>query len=282
MKLNISLKELIKNFIIKNGYYKISPSTKYTLNNILDVIEFVLKTGSSWRSLKLNLFTSLNGSQIKWESFYYHFNKFKKSKVFEKIYINLLHKYLKINRSGKLKYILIDSSYIKNDNAIEKTNYNPHFGKKKCSKLSLLTDKNGIPLSIIFDYGSKSDSELFESNINNMLVVINNKPHKNNKFKKYLLADSIYDTKNIRNKCILNNHYPLIKSNKRNTKDPAILKENKMSTYEKTIYKKRIKIENLFSWLYKNRRINRLYDKHVSTYMEFLYLALINVLIKRF
>lgn len=56
---------------------------------------------------------------------------------------------------------------------------------------------------------------------------------------------------------------------------------NKITKAEKNIYKNRIKIENCFSWLFKNRRISRRYDKHISTYYAFLFISLIKIIIKR-
>ena len=57
----------------------------------------------------------------------------------------------------------------------------------------------------------------------------------NNKHKRYLLADSIYHTKNIINKTKTKNIIPLIRYNRRNTKNPIILEANKMDKHKKNI-----------------------------------------------
>ena len=70
IKLNLSFKDHIKSYILKNNLFKYNHNSKYTIDQILDVIEYILITGSSWRSLDLPIF---NGINIKWQSMYHHF-----------------------------------------------------------------------------------------------------------------------------------------------------------------------------------------------------------------
>ncbi len=123
------------------------------------------------------------------------------------------------------------------------------------SKLSLIVDSKGVPLSAHLDKGSISDQELLIKNLVSSnaatrkrrciccLVYIN----PNNKSKRYMLADKIYDTKNVRNKIVDLNIKPIIASNKKNTKDREKLKKKQLTNHEKLIYKKRIIVENTFS-----------------------------------
>jgi transposase len=73
----------------------------------------------------------------------------------------------------------------------------------------------------------------------------------------------------------------LIRYNKRRTKNEQLIKRNKFTKIQKAIYKKRIIIENIFSWIYKNRRTSKRYDKKVTNYMSFLFIALTKILLKR-
>ena len=149
------------------------------------------------------------------------------------------------------------------------------------SKLSLVVDSNGIPLSALLEEGGNiSDQTLLFKNLDDMFIKIDYLK-KNNKHKRYMLADAIYDTKNIRNKIKELNIKAIIPPNIKNTKDKNKIKQKKLNKYDKKIYKKRIIIENHFSWLYKNRRISRRYDKNVSTYMSFLFIAFLKIIIKR-
>ena len=56
MKLNINFKDIIKEYIINNSLFNTTSKSIYTLNEILDVVEYILITGASWRSLNLSIF----------------------------------------------------------------------------------------------------------------------------------------------------------------------------------------------------------------------------------
>ena len=276
MKLNISFIEYIKEYIISNKLFIQNHKSKYTLDEILTVIEYILVTGSSWRSLNLGIFKQ----QYIWQSFYYHFYKFCKMNLFKNIYTDILKKYFKTNISGKLKYLSIDSSFIKNEYA-SNVDFNNQYKKKRLSKLSLIVDSKGVPISSILKAGNISDQSLFNSNFKDILIDItcNNK---NNKHKRYLLADSGYDSVAIKNKIKEYNIIPIIRYNKRNTKNKNIIAVNTLTKKESDTCIKRMVIENCFSWLYKNRRLCKRYDKQNIVYLNFLYIAFIKIIIKRF
>ncbi len=144
----------------------------------------------------------------------------------------------------KLKYLSLDTSCIKNEYSKD-SNFG-YIKKKRTSKLSLIVDSKGVPLSAHLDKGSISDQELLIKNLEDVfvdLVYIN----PNNKSKRYMLADKIYDTKNVRSKIVDLNIKPIIASNKKNTKDQEKLKKKQLTNHEKLIYKKRIIVENTFS-----------------------------------
>ena len=73
---------------------------------------------------------------------------------------------------------------------------------------------------------------------------------KNIKKKSYFLGDKAYDTNNIRN--LTKDHKTIIDYNKRNTQ----INIKKLNTFEKKIYKKRIRIENFYSWLTRFPKMN--------------------------
>ena len=87
------------------------------------------------------------------------------------------------------------------------------------------------------------------------------------------MADAIYNNKNMIEQVSSLNITPII-WHRKNSK----MKFNK---HEQKIYKNRIIIENVFSWLFKNRRLNKTYDKKICTYYSFLFMALIKILLKR-
>ena len=271
VQLNVSFKDHIRRFILNNDLFKPTTNTKYTLDQILDVIEYVLITGASWRSIDLPIFNNLN---IRWQSIYYHFQKFSKANVFKKVYLQLLDSYFKQNRSGKLKYLSVDTSFLKNYNA-SNVAFNGYCRKKRLSKLSLIVDSNGVPISALIAAGNHSDQKLFYNNWNDLYVEINGS--KNNKHKRYLLADAIYDTKSIRDTINNKQITPLIASNKRNSRNDT----RTVSGHHKQIFRKRMIVENVFSWIYQNRRTTGRYDKLNRNYYSFLFMALVKILIRR-
>jgi transposase len=275
---DLTFKSCVKKYIIEHNLFDFKNSNiKYSLDTILNGIEGILKTGMSWRDYDLPIFDKID---IKWKSIYYHHQKFIKNNVYKNSYIELLKKYMEKRVFCKLKFISCDTSYIKNAYG-KQAKYNPHMGKKKTYKLSTMVDINGVLLSACVDSGNKSDQEYFYKNIQELLVDIKAPSNNNVKYKRYFGADSIYDTTEIRDAIISYNIKPIIPFNKRNTKDPIILKEKELNKKEKKIYKKRMIIENSYSWLFKFKRLSIMSDKNISTYLGFLYMTYINIINRR-
>jgi hypothetical protein len=163
---------------------------KYDLNLIINEIYYMLKTGLSWRDYR---------GPINYNTLFYYNNKLAKERIFEKAYIKLLNDYYKTNKQSKIKYQLIDTTFIRNKLGSENISLNKFYRNKKCSKISLLTDELGIPISIIYDKGSKADISFTKENINKTLIKINTKKYmNNNKFKQILLADKGYTSKQLK------------------------------------------------------------------------------------
>ena len=124
--------------------------------------------------------------------------------------------YFKRNCSNKLKYLSIDTCFLKNYHA-SNVAFNGYCRKKRLSKLSLIVDSNGVSITALIRPGNCSDQTLFYKNWNDLYVGINGT--NNNKHKRYLLADAIYDTAKIRRTISRSNITPLIAYNKRNCKN---------------------------------------------------------------
>jgi hypothetical protein len=127
---------------------------KYKLSDIVEDIMYVLKTGISWRDLR---------STINWNIVYKRYVLLNKHKIFELTYTDLLKKYLKRLFNGKLKYILTDTSFVPNKKGRDVVGYNKFYNRKKGTKVSLITDAYGIPLSI----------ECYRGNMNDCIVLTN-------------------------------------------------------------------------------------------------------------
>ena len=228
IKLIISFKNLIRNYVQSHSLFVPTTNSKYSLDQILDVIEYILITGSSWRSLDLPIFNSTN---IKWQSIYYHFQKFSKANVFKNVYLQLLNKYFKKDRSSKLKYLSVDTSFIRNQ-CSSNVAFNGFVKKKRLSKLSMIVDSNGVPISALIIAGNHNDQKLFFKNWENTFIEIRS-ASSNNKHKRYLLADAIYDTNKVRETVKTKNIHPIIWYKK--YKSSSLLKNKILSLQEKKI-----------------------------------------------
>ena len=255
-KLDFNIISLITKTILRSkigkyydpNFYK--HSKKYTLDQIITDLILFLKRGTSWRD---------HCGTVCWNTLFMHYQRFTKENIFKKCYDIIINKYSTQNKS---QCIIVDSSFIGNKNG-----RNKYFKNKNCNKLSILCDENGFPFSIIIKEGNINDAKLFISHKRHLHRI--NK----NKTQKYVLADAGYDSSKVKKIITDNKLIPIISQNKRNTKDKSkIIKLNKE---HKKIYKKRIKVENVFCILKKTKRIQNRYDSYLSSYLGFLYLLLI-------
>ena len=275
MKFNIDFKKYVANYInnnFGNKYTFTNKLQKYDLDTIINELFYMLKTGVSYRDYR---------GPIKRASLYYHFKFFRDNNIFINVYRQLLDKYFQKNKTSKLKYQLVDTSFIYNVNGIENIGRNKYYKNKKCTKLSCITDINGIPISILIDSGNIHDNSFIEEHMKNMYVITNTKKYMySNRYKQYMLADKGYDSKNVRKILTENGYIPIIDYNRRNTKDSTKIKY--LTKNEQIIYANRIKIENLFCYIKKNKKILLREDKKSNSYLCHVYMALIKILFVKF
>lgn len=244
-KLIATIKKVILNDSnIGQFYLKSHPRTKYNLELILKEIIFVLRTGISWRDLR---------SSINWQSVYWHFKRFSKHNIFQKSFISLRNKYIKNNSSN---IFAIDTTFITNKKGFNKLGRNIMNKNKKSSKISLIVDTNGTPLSISIDRGNKHDLRFCNSHLKDLNTKLNNK---------ILLGDRGYVSQQLRTQL----------ESKFNTKLMVMKKKNMINGgyFDKNIYKKRIVVENTFQKIKSFKRIQLRYDYYHSTYKSFVLLA---------
>ena len=260
MHINLSIIEIIKKVIfsnehIKNYYLKSSPNSKYTLDDILEGILYVLKTGIAWRDSK---------SCVKWNSLYFHFQRFVKYDIFKHTFLNLRST---LSQKTQFGVKLVDSSFILNKFGKNCIGRNKYFKNKNCTKLSFMTDENGIPLSILVKSGNVHDITFVEEHINDLVLF-----DKNSKTKKTtLLADKAYESKNLRSTLKLKNYSTMI---------PKKINAKTTYPFDDVLYKKRIKVEHAFQRIKTFRRIANRYDSLITSYLAFVYLASSILIIK--
>ena len=243
---------------------------KYEPKLLLKMIGIVLKEGLSWRSIA----TFYGDYEIfpKWQTVYAFYKKLINKRIILSTYVQMLKKYYIKNKNGPLKYRFTDTSFIYSRNGGKNVKFNKYFGRKKCCKLSLITDANGIPYNIFIGNGNTNDCKILMQQINTQNVVNIDTANNFN----YFMADSGYDTKEVRDVVRSLKFIPLIPFNKRNTKDTK--KINKMPTKDYILYKKRIKIEHVFGTLKNNKKLLTRYEKLSETFLNFIYIHFIKVL----
>ena len=123
-----------------------------------------------------------------------------------------------------------------------------------------MTDKYGIPLSVLLDSGNKHDLSFINKHIDDLVIV--NK--KNSSRNISLLADKGY-VSSVLKETLYNRNYNLIYPAKSNMKPNA--------NFDICLYKKRINVEHTFAKLKLFRRIQLRYDSDCMKYLLFIYLA---------
>lgn len=252
-----------------------NPKYKYTEKLYIGCIFYVLKHNDSWDSF----IGPIPGKQLNKRH-----NDYCKNKIYSNFFYTCLEKYLKTNN---IKYLTMDATICNNKYNKEIHKHLPINKNRKGAKTSLIGDEKGSPLTEPFITDSTvHDSILAIENINEL---VNNELILNtlNKTKGhvYLLADSAYDTKEIKKKLMDNNIKPIIKPNNRNTgkkkNQYKQKKKKKLSKSNRIKYKKRKVIENSFAIIKKNTKINCVYEKKLSSYRGLMTFIFGTILIKR-
>ena len=234
------------------------------LVNALPIIVNVIKYALPWRSIE----------HYYWNSIYKIYKRLLSFNVLKETYKELLIKYYKKTPAKKLKMRFTDTTSICNKYGSDLVDYNGH-KKRNVTKLSLITDSNGIPLSYKIALGSTYDSTIFSEHINLEPLIDSQLDAKH---RKYFLADSEYDTKQILERLRQMNYIPIIAYNKRNTKDCK--KMRYFNKVEKNIYKHRLKIEHMNGFIKTHRRVNVRYDRNIDTFEGSINLAFIDAILK--
>jgi len=240
----------------KNAIYR--KNIKFSTKEYICAIIEVLSNNISWR--KYN--GKIDGRVLNNKHNYYV-----KLGVYEELYKINLEKYLDKNKK-ETKYLSIDSTYIPNKNGINCTGRNIFYKNKNGIKVTALVDNKGVPLKVDIEKGNHHDAFIAPKIINTM--------DKNKSNNKYVLADKGYDSEKIRTLLREKNYIPIIpkRKTKRNIK-------KSLKNKHKKIYKKRIIVENTFSWIKMFAKIDKLYEKTIKSYNGLLLLAISIIIFKK-
>jgi hypothetical protein len=209
---------------------------------------------------------------------YKFFIKLQKNDIISLSYHETVKKYTNKNLNKSSNIFITDTSLIINKLGIDNIGYNPQISKHKTSKISLMCDSKGIPLEANIFNGSTYDAAILNIQLDEFIKNNSNLLNNNN----LLLGDTGYDSNKLKSKVINNNIGILLSAkNKRNTKDKIKLNALKLSSTEKLLLKKRIKIEHTNAHLKQYKRLSIRYNKYSKNYKIFLHLTCIDIILKR-
>jgi hypothetical protein len=269
------------------------------------------ETSVSWKKYRGTINYPIKGTYL--NSIH---NKYCKHDVYNEIQKQLTKKYLKTDKENKLKNQIIDSSFVANkQGSLKKNNYllteeekrknlkirinnislpknkrkkesgfidfNRYNGRKKYFNISTISDSYGTPLERSISSSKRSDSKTLMENVNNLPELNTLRNSKVNRYKQYFLGDPGYDTKENKQFLINRGYIPIIKYNKRNTRNKKIIKMNELKGKHKLIYKNRRTIESFYSWIKNYPVINQNYQKTITSYDGLFSLACSIIISKR-
>ena len=260
--LNVILDTINNNCKFKKHFDFTYASQKFDSREILMEVLMHIKYAIPWRR-----------TEYKYSTIYSIYKKLLNLEIITKSYIELLRKYINVNPSEKLKIQSTDVTIIPNKYGSRLVQYNGH-KKRKCTKSSQIHDSNGIVIGMKLDLGAKHDSKIFIEHLDEPLFISN---ELNNQYKEYMLADSGYDSLEIKSKLKNLGYKHIIYPNKRNNKNPPKLSEKDMQ-----IYKTRMKAtEHSYSSEKTHRRINTRYDKNIKSLYGAFYVSFIDLILKK-
>lgn len=195
---------------------------------------FRLKTGCQWRELPVKQFFRV---KYKWQSVYYHFQKWCKDGSWESVWMIILEKYKHLLDMSSIQ---LDGTHTPTKRGGEAVAYQGR-KKSKTSNMLIITDAQGIPLACSQAIaGNHNDAFELVKNVDKMLsdIRLSNISTKG----LFLNADAGFDTKEFRVSCFKNDIIDNIDKNKRNG-------EESNSIFDELLYKQRFVIERTNAWL---------------------------------
>jgi transposase len=190
------------------------------------------------------------------------------------------HRYFKeLQRRGKLKLVYERLSELKTnikEGAVDTTTVTSfrfkrmtgYDGKHKKwgTKISLFTDKKGLPVDVVFGKGNTHDSQFLPTHLRKTV----------GRRKEVLNLDKGYCNLNLRRQMRRKG----TKINMPMRKRDYIRKKGPKFSFEALKYKVRFQVEKTFSWLKSFRRIRIRREYYPAMFKSFVYLGLIIILIR--
>lgn len=268
MYVNLPKKFITKNLLPHLSQTNLGRKPKVQLWRIVKAIIYRLKSGCQWREIPIKAF--FTRTLIKWNSVYYHFNKWSKDGSWKRMWTELL----KLNKSYlDMSSIQFDGSHTPAKRGGEAVGYQKR-KKAKTTNALFLTDKQGIPLAMSEPVkGNHNDLFNIEIFFTKMLEDLKASTLEINDL--FLNADAGFDSKGFRKICCANNIIANIDFNKRNSKntDNQPLKDDEL-------YKERFSVERTNAWIDAFKALLVRFETKSHTWMSLHYLAFSLIIIR--
>jgi putative transposase len=226
----------------------------HTTREILDAVFYVLKSGCPWRLLPRDF--------PPWETVYYHFRKFRMSGLWHRIFTILRAAERKrVGKNPDASAAIVDSQSVKTTEEGAATNgYDAHKNVKG-RKRHLLVDTLGLPLAA---YVTPAD---VQDRAGARLLLAGLKPLMPNL--KKIWADGAYGGEKLARWCEEQGGWRL----------EVVERDRATKGFE--ILPKRWIVERTFSWLRRDRRLAKDYERKVQTSETLIEVAMIRLVLGR-
>jgi transposase len=218
----------------------------------MNAIFYLLVTGAQWKSLPKSFGLSASTAHSR-------FKTWTGNDIFLKAWKKALKAYDKAKRID-WTWVSVDGVMTKAPLGGENTGPNPTDRSKQGTKRSILTDKNGIPLSVIVEGANRHDMKMLPATLSGIVV---RRPLVK-RIEQNLCLDKGYDYQVIRSTVKRRGYIGHIK-----TRGEEIEEKKKCPRFKA----KRWVVERTHSWLNKFRRLFIRWEKKIAHYLSFIYLA---------
>jgi putative transposase len=226
----------------------------HSLRDILDAIFYVLRSGCPWRMLP--------GDFPPWSTVYYHFRKFRLSGVWHLIFVALrTAERRRVGKDPDASAAIMDSQSMKTTEEGARSNgYDAHKNVKG-RKRHLLVDTLGLPLSVYVTPASMQDragARLLLAGLGPLVPGL-----------KKIWADGAYSGTEIADWCEEQGGWEL-----------EVVERNREAKGFEVLPKRWI-VERTFSWLRRDRRLAKDYERKVQTSETLIEVAMIRLVLRR-
>ena len=254
-----------ENELYKAKEIKIRHNARKILNKtVFEKVFFLMRTGISWSDIQ---FLQGVAGNIHYQSIYKRFQKWNQYDILQHAWKKLFEKYKNSRLSKDATHftnLYIDTTMIKNLAGRDCTGGNPTDRGRLATKVSIIIDKNKIPVSEpVFYPANKNDISTIEGTIDKMPFDLRIDGRRTLK----LAGDKAYRSKVLAQKIVLTKKIRIVSQPKKNEKHAA-----KIGQRDKSMFKNRIYIEHFFGMLKRMKRLRLRSDRNVCNYKAFWFI----------